>query len=108
MTAVGLARTKTDVSLKPAAGATEGPHNKGGPDDCNMLADDTDAAQGGAPAGVSEPTPEQLISFNDLGQLSGVFKFKHLPASADQSKPAWLLSKFVAFVQSLQVSCQAS
>jgi hypothetical protein len=37
-----------------------------------------------------------------------VFSFNHLPASADQSKPIWLLSKFEAFVRSLQVSCQAS
>jgi hypothetical protein len=73
-----------------------------------MLADDADAGQDGAPAGGSEPTSEQLISFTDLGQISGVFSFNHPPASADQSKPIWLLSKFEAFVRSLQVSCQAS
>jgi hypothetical protein len=90
------------------AGATEDPPNKDVLYDRNMLAVDTDAGQDGAPTGGSEPTSEQLISFTDLGQISGVFSFTHLPASADQSKPIWLLSKFEAFVRSLQVSCQAS
>lgn len=69
-----------------------------------MSLDDADAAQDSAPASGSEPAPEQLISFSNLGQLSGVFPIKHLPAAVDQGKPAWLLSMLAAFVQSLQVS----
>lgn len=54
------------------------------------------------PTFVGQPVAGQGVSWSDLGRLSGVFPFKHLRASADQTAPTWLLTQLQQFVATLQ------